>query len=130
MIASFVQSKLDKVLAVRDNRLARSEVVESIRLASMICTQRSYSELFQNMRNILPQFFGFESVGILLKDQDTGELFTFVETFDNKVIKREKTKKDKYEKIDPASDVVTMKIPCNLGVTGHVYRHPDEVYLC
>jgi len=37
------------------------------------------------MRNFLPSFFGFDSIGILLKDQQTSELFTFVESFDNKV---------------------------------------------
>jgi hypothetical protein len=42
------------------------------------------------MREALPKFFDFESVGILLKDQETHELFTFVETSDSKVMKNEK----------------------------------------
>ena len=81
------------------------------------------------MRTFLPRFFGFESVGILLKDQKTSELFTFVDTYDNKVLKNEHSQQDNYRNIDPQNDVVTMKIPCNLGVTGHVYK-TDETVVC
>ena len=67
----FTQTKLDKLNAEYDNRVARREVLDSIKLARMICTQRSYSELFQNMRELLPSFFGFESAGIILRDQQS-----------------------------------------------------------
>lgn len=43
---TIVQTKLDKLNADYDSRVARREVVDSIKLARMICTQRSYSELF------------------------------------------------------------------------------------
>jgi hypothetical protein len=81
------------------------------------------------MRDALPTFFDFESVGILLKDQQTEELFTFVETSDSKVMKNEKEERDNYKEINPKNDVVTMKIPTKLGVTGHVYKS-EEIYVC
>lgn len=81
------------------------------------------------MREALPKFFDFESVGILLKDQQTEELFTFVETSDSKVMKNEKEERDNYKEINPKNDVVTMKIPTKLGVTGHVYK-TEEIYVC
>ena len=81
------------------------------------------------MRETLPKFFDFESVGILLKDQQTEELFTFVETMDSKVMKNDKEQRDNYNGINPKNDVVTMKIPTKLGVTGHVYK-TEEIYVC
>ena len=52
------------------------EVVQTIKAASVICTQRSYSDYIMNCRKILPQFFGFEGVGILFRDQLTDNLFS------------------------------------------------------
>lgn len=100
-----------------------------IELSALICTQRTFSELFKNMRVFLPKFFGFESVGILLRDQQSQELFTFVETFEGKVMKNEKEKQQNYNDIDPKNGVVTMKIPATIGVTAHVYK-TEEVYVC
>jgi hypothetical protein len=81
------------------------------------------------MRQFIPKFFGFQSVGILLKDQQTKELFTFVDTYDNKVQKSEKSKEANYKDIDPVNDVVTMKIPNSMGITGLVYK-TDETFVC
>jgi hypothetical protein len=50
IIMHFVQLKLDKLATDRDNQLARKEVIDSIKLATMTCTQRSFGDLFQNMR--------------------------------------------------------------------------------
>ena len=52
-----------------------------------------------------------------------------MDTFDNKILKNDKSGERNYEQIEPTNDVVTMKIPCNLGVTGHVYRS-EEIYVC
>ncbi|TNV74045.1 hypothetical protein FGO68_gene12534 [Halteria grandinella] len=129
IIMHFLQIKLDKLTTDQDYAVARKEVLDSIKLATMICTQRSFSELFDNMRQFIPKFFGFQSVGILLKDQQTNELFTFVDTYDNKVQKSEKSKEANYKNIDPVNDVVTMKIPNSMGITGLVYK-TDETFVC
>jgi hypothetical protein len=69
-------------------------------------------------------------VGILLKDQITNELFTFVDTYDNKVLRSDKAKGDNtYKNINPVNDVVTMKIPCAMGITGLVYK-TEETFVC
>jgi hypothetical protein len=52
-----------------------------------------------------------------------------VETSDSKVMKNEKEERDNYKEINPKNDVVTMKIPTKLGVTGHVYKS-EEIYVC
>jgi hypothetical protein len=124
-----LQLKIDKLKTEAENRSARREVIDCINLSALICTQRTFSELFKNMRDFLPKFFGFESVGILLRDQQTQELFTFVETFDSKVMKNEKAIEQNYNEIDPKNDVVTMKIPSTIGVTSHVYK-TEEIYVC
>lgn len=82
------------------------------------------------MREVLPSFFGFQSVGIILRDQQTQELFTFVDTFDNRVLKDDKAQEKNHDRgINALHDVVTMKLPSTLGLTGLVYRS-DEIFIC
>ena len=129
IVLTYLQLKIDKLKSDQDTLIARREVVQCIKLSAKVCTQRTFGELFKNMREALPKFFDFESVGILLKDQETQELFTFVETSDSKVMKNEKEEQDNYHEINAKNDVVTMKIPTKLGVTGHVYK-TEEIYVC
>ena len=44
-------------------------------IASAISTQRSYQDFIVNIRKVLPDFFGFEGVGLLFRDEKTGNLF-------------------------------------------------------
>jgi hypothetical protein len=44
-------------------------------------------------------------------------------------MKNEKEERDNYKEINAKNDVVTMKIPTKLGVTGHVYK-TEEIYVC
>jgi hypothetical protein len=60
--------KLDKIIAEQEIIVKETEVLNTIRLASNICTQKNYRDLLRKMKETLPPFFGFESVGILLKD--------------------------------------------------------------
>ena len=71
-----IQAKLHQIFAVMAQTRIQKEVVSTIRAASIICTQRSYSDYIMNCRKILPEFFGFEGVGILFRDQTTDNLFT------------------------------------------------------
>ena len=53
-----------------------------------------------------------------------------MDSFDNKILKNEKVKDLNLEiGIDPLNDVVTMKIPNSLGITGLVYK-TDEIHVC
>ena len=52
------------------------EVVSTIRAASIISTQRSFSDYIMNCKKILPEFFGFEGLGILFRDHESENLFT------------------------------------------------------
>ena len=45
-------------------------------MASVISTQRSFVDYLLHCRKILPEFFQFEGLGILFRDQETGNLFT------------------------------------------------------
>jgi hypothetical protein len=53
--------------------------LETIELASNLCTQKTFPALFKACKKILPTFFGFESFGLLLEDPSIGELFTVEE---------------------------------------------------
>lgn len=51
-------------------------MVQTIKAASIICTQRSYADFILNCQKILPEFFGFEGVGILFRDHTNSTLFS------------------------------------------------------
>ena len=52
------------------------EVISTIKAASIISTQRSFSDYIMHCKKILPTFFGFEGVGILFRDHESENLFT------------------------------------------------------
>lgn len=57
-------------------RRTEKEVVKTIKAASVICTQRSYSDFILHCRVVLTEFFGFEGLGILFRDQINDNLFS------------------------------------------------------
>lgn len=73
------------------------------------------------MRVSLPKFFGFDAIGILLRDLKTQELFTISENSD--VIIGQEQAGDQYKK------ATIIRFPSSLGVTGYVFNH-GEVYIC
>jgi len=64
-------------MATYNEKSTQNEVLETIRTASVICTQRSYSDFVFNCREILPDYFGFEKIGILFRDQTDDYLFAY-----------------------------------------------------
>lgn len=60
----------------------QQEVIHTIELAGIICTQRSQPELVRLLKKHLPIYFGFQGVGVLLKDQKSDLLFTLNELDD------------------------------------------------
>ena len=61
---------------------SQQQVVDTIRTSSIISTQRSYADLIFKIKRILPEFMGFEGLGILFRDTKTDNLFTISDTFD------------------------------------------------
>lgn len=72
------------------------------------------------MKSSIPQFFEFESIGILLRDLKTQELFTIAESFDLT---------GNEEKGDEFKNTTIIRFPSSLGVTGYVYNS-GELYIC
>lgn len=101
IFAANIQAKLHQVLATIALKRTRKEVISTIRASSIICTQRSYSDYIMNCRKILPEFFGFEGVGILFRDQQTDNLFSIEQDDhegDDDLIKlKERKRKNKQE---------------------------------
>lgn len=61
---------------MREVKAREKAVVDTLRLTSEICTQRHHEGLFRKMKENLPEFFGFESVGVLIYNFDSNWLFT------------------------------------------------------
>jgi len=76
LIGNAFQTKLYQILANRQMRATQNEVVATMKLASVITTQRSYCDYITAAKQALPEFFGFEGVGILFFDKTLQELFT------------------------------------------------------
>ena len=74
--------KFDQLQATKKESDMQKEVVQTIKLAGTICTQRSQQELVRLLRKHLPLFFGFQDVGILFKDQKSNLMFTLNELDD------------------------------------------------
>jgi hypothetical protein len=96
------------------------EVVSTIELASSICTQRSFRDLMRNMRVALPKFFGFEGLGILLRDLKTDDLYTISENTEKHG--EEEMPGDEYRK------GTIIRFPSSIGITGHVFMNKQLCY--
>lgn len=62
----YLQLRYERRLALREVKSREKAVVDTLRLTSEICTQRHHDGLFRKMKENLPEFFGFEAVGILI----------------------------------------------------------------
>ena len=63
---------------IAQNR-TQKEVVQAIATTSLISTQRSYADFMLAAKRIIPDFFGFEGVGILFRDSVKNTLFSVEE---------------------------------------------------
>ena len=54
----------------------QKEVLATIKLAGAICSQRTQSDLVANIKAHLPDYFGFEAAGVLLRDVKTDYIFS------------------------------------------------------
>ena len=76
ILTYFLSMQFEKTATRREVNLREKEVTDTLQLASEVCSQRSFSGLFQKMREYMPKYFGFEGVGILLYDVEKHWLFT------------------------------------------------------
>ena len=114
-------------------------MIETIKLTSIICTQRSYSDYVFNCKKILPDYFGFETIGILFRDQQDDYLFAYEDQqsdYDDLMRKMIEGKIKKGEKLTEAElkeDFQRQykrrtwnKFSNSIGVTGQVF-HTGEI---
>lgn len=73
-------------------------MVDTIKTSSIISTQRSYADLIFKIKRILPEFMGFEGIGILFRDTKTDNLFTISDTFDESDLKMIKLFEEKLKR--------------------------------
>ena len=131
----FIQTKFQQIMAQRRMKKTQKEVVETIHAASIICTQRSYSDFIVNCREVLPQYFGFDAIGILFRDQTDDQLFAFEEEEDEDEADMRKQKQIKTNKgqqltaQEQTEDFVRQyrrrtwnKFSNMMGITGQVFH--------
>jgi hypothetical protein len=75
--------RFERRVALREVRQKEQTVVDTLRLTSEICTQRHHEGLFRKMKENLPDFFGFEAVGVLIynfksKDYPFNLIFIYI----------------------------------------------------
>lgn len=75
------------------------------------------------MRTSIPKFFGFDSLGILLRDLKTHELFTIAETYERSGVDGMEEPGEEFK------NTTIIRFPSSLGVTGFVYNQ-GELYVC
>ena len=66
ILTYYLQMRFERRVALREVKQKEQAVVDTLRLTSEICTQRHHEGLFRKMKENLPDFFGFESVGVLI----------------------------------------------------------------
>lgn len=72
--------RLERRNALKEVKKKEQLVVDTLKLTSEICTQRHHEGLFRKMREHLPNFFGFEAVGVLMYNYDQNYFFTDQDT--------------------------------------------------
>ena len=121
IFCSFIQMKWESLFSEMESIFKEKQLFDTICLASKITTQRSYKSLINEAKKLLPEYFGFESVGVLLLDTKTMDLFTIAEI--------QKDMSDVKEGDEYAESGDTISFPSTLGITGQVYQ-TKEVYIC
>ena len=115
-------------------KISQQHMVDIKRTASVISTQRSYADLIFKIKKILPEFMGFDGIGILFRDTKTDNLFTISDTIDEadlRMIKEHEEKLKRGELLSEDDKLVDFErqfrekamhvYPNTLGVTGQVF---------
>lgn len=107
MFCHYIHMKIERMLAKKEAQVRERNVVETIQLTSDICTQRSHQGIIEKLKDKLPSFMEFDSVGVLLYDKNNDKLFSIVE----------ETKEGSTETVN-----TIIRFPWNLGITGIVFQ--------
>jgi hypothetical protein len=59
MASKLVQARYHFILAQTEKSKCQQDIVNTLRTAATISTQRSYADLIYKMKKVLPEFFGF-----------------------------------------------------------------------
>ena len=107
----------------------------------MVCAQRSYADFIMHARKILPDFFGFEGVGILFRDRNDNNLFSIEEheeEEDKEILKVREAKEKNHEELTEEEKLEDVErqyrrrsrhlYPNSLGLTGQAFQTGEIVY--
>jgi hypothetical protein len=59
MACVFVQVKLHELIERQERNVHKQEVVDTIKLVSIVSTQRTYADLILQMKKLIPAYLGF-----------------------------------------------------------------------
>lgn len=68
--------QMEKIKTKQEVNRKEQAVIDTLQLTSEVCTQRSFVGLFKKMCDFMPKYFGFEAVGALVFNKETGNLFS------------------------------------------------------
>lgn len=79
ILVATIMMKFDQINAMIREKEMEKEVIQTIEMAAALSSCRSQSDLVKNCKEILPEYFGFEGAGMLLRDVKTDFLFSINE---------------------------------------------------
>ena len=75
--------QIEKTYTRKEVNKKEQAVIDTLQLTSEICSQRNFSGLFKKICQYMPSYFGFEAVGAMIYDADTGNLFADPEIYND-----------------------------------------------
>lgn len=134
IITAALKMKLNQIESVKRCRHMQKEVTSTIKMASAICTQRSKAELVRHIKLTLPEFFGFEDCGIILRDQKEDTIYSINELRGEELVNWKKQQEDVSEHdltilLDQFRETRTITYPSNQGITSQVLK-TNEIFIC
>jgi hypothetical protein len=121
LLCQILQLKLDSIVCMKEVTRIEKEITNTIQLTSQIAAQKNLRYLNLKLKENLPAFFGFESVGLLLRDLNRNDIFSINETTES--VKHISLLDKQY------MDSVKISYPKNLGISGIVLKQ-KQLYVC
>lgn len=75
--------QIEKTYTRKEVNKKEQAVIDTLQLTSEICSQRNFSGLFKKICQYMPAYFGFEAVGAMIYDQESGNLFADAEIYND-----------------------------------------------
>lgn len=145
LVATVLKLKLDQINSIQRKIEMEDEVLQTIKIAGIICNQRSQPELIKQFKLLLPAFFGFESVGVMMRDVKTNMIFSINELTEEETTEwmseqlqkrglRSETQLTRQDErdiavlLDQYRETRRISFPNNLGVSGRVFHAKEIMY--